>query len=545
MNEPSVPDISGLSKVEQTVELVKRLCLALTNVEMFSADHPMGKKGVDTAYELLAQMLERRGEPVVISVAGKTIVLDGMSLEERNPLVNKLAAKLDDVHVSSLVFDPGVTAEEFHAFYSILGKGPKVVNAEGGLEKMMEEASIQRIRMEEISYVMVGEDQKVVSKDAQVIEARAAAGVGADADIVQYMVGKFLEKAEEQRWLMNEIKNNPQEMATRIGEAIELATSRAEMGLQDEDGTIQTLLKNIQLVGQGLMTTDGEVKEGEGDLEKALLTLENEIRLRSSKLMSSKVATGFINEILGVVTAYSDRVRAKLVSDEFLKGETSMKRTEKLLKDMAPKLEPADKFLLRVRNRLADKGMSQEELDGLLKKIEKATEEPKAKKPRKKKRKTFSKAVADGVAKRVKELDLGEGGVQKLTEEIGPFIEQRAKERAGEFKEEADMLRGQVEREERLLDEVPVGVVLWDEEGKPALVNRAAKETLKDAAVGELTEGLQKRLAEWSFPLAEVPDVAAETDLTNADIELLMNVARAVKDADGSVYGVIFMPGKG
>jgi hypothetical protein len=185
------------SKVQEMAELVKRLCMALTNVEMFGVDHPVGNKGIETASEWLAQMFERREEPVVISVSGKTIILDGVPLEERNPLVAKLASRLDDVHVSNLFLDPEITADEFTSFFRILGQGPKAVNAGGGLVKMLEDEGVTHIAMKEISYIMVTGDEKVVSKDATVVDGSGVSGLDDDSEIVKYMVWKVLQKADE------------------------------------------------------------------------------------------------------------------------------------------------------------------------------------------------------------------------------------------------------------------------------------------------------------------------------------------------------------
>ena len=44
--------------------------------------------------------------------------------------------------------------------------------------------------------------------------------------------------------------------------------------------------------------------------------MERELKMRSGQLMSSKVAAGFVNEILGVITSFSDHVKAKRMSEE-------------------------------------------------------------------------------------------------------------------------------------------------------------------------------------------------------------------------------------
>ncbi len=542
MPEQAKQDGSTSSKVQDIVEFVKRLCMALTNVEMFSADHPLARKSIDASFEWLAGMIKRRDEPVVLTIAGKNVVIDGMPLEDKNPLVNKLAKKFEDVHVSNLFFEKDVTSDEYVEFFRIIGKGPRYVDEHGGLPKLMSESKIARIRLRDISYVMVTGDEKVVSKDARVVDANAAV-ISADSEIARYMVGKVLQRAEEQKWLLDEMKNNPQKMADLIVDGIELASSRAEMGVQDEDGSIEALMNNIRLIGQGLVDEKtGDVKEGEGDLEKALVNLETEVRLRSSKLMSSKVAAGFINEIMGVVTTYADRVRAKQVSDEFLKGETSLRKTEELLRKFAPKKEPVDKFLQQVKERLARKGATEDEINKLIDGMEGDKQKSAPKKPAKP-RKSYSQAVSDGVSKRLKDLNLDEAKSQAVAESMSSFIEERAREKAGEMKAEAEVLRVAVKRKNSILDVISDGVISWGKDGKVDFINQSAKNALKSEGP-ELKDALKKRLKEWKFPMEDVPDLTKENDLSEADMKFLLVVARVAKDADGEVAGVTLLPSK-
>lgn len=543
MSEDKPQSAEGTSRVADVVELVKKLCVALTNVEMFTVEHPVSRKGIDEAFDWLQSVIRKYGKPVVISVSGKSIVLDGLPLEERNPLVQKMAKKLDDVHLSNVFFETTVTRDEFVAFYRIIGGGPKAVDAGGGVAAMFQSAGIRNITSRDVSYVMVTGDEKVVSKDAHVVEGDVIAGVPADAEVVKYMVARVLEKANEQKWLINEIKNNPQKMATLITDGIDLATSRAEAGIDKEDGAIGALLSNIRLVGESLVTeTDaapgGEAESGE-DLQKALLTLEQEVRLRSNRLMSSKVASGFVNEILQVVTTYADRVRAKKIADEFLKGEAGLKKAEKLLQDLAPKGEDKELTLVRMREQLVEKGLNEEDyakvLEGIRRK--KTAAERKPSKPRKR----YTQGTAEGISKKLKDLNIPESEMPQITEKLGSYIETRVREKAGELQAENAYLNMEVDHLGHALADVPWGVVLWDAEGQVELANDAAKDILGAEADLQLRDGLRAALAKHVFPLEDVPDMSVETELSEADVHLLTSVLKVVKDGQGGVVGVILL----
>ncbi len=524
------------SKLDDIVELVKRLCVALTNVEMFSATHPVAKKHVDSVYQWITRMFAARKEPVVVSATGKSILLDGLPLEVKNPLVVKLAARFDDLHINNLFFEPGLTEDELSSFYDILGKGPKYVNEHGGLPALLAELKLPHIKLRDISYVMVSEGEKVVSKDAKVVDGSAFAGLGEDAEIVKYMVSEVMKRADQQKWLLNEMKNNPHKMADVITEGINLAVSRKELGAGDAEGTVEALLSNIKTIGANLMDEQtGEVKEGQEDLEKAVVTLENEMRLRAKQLTSSKVSTGFINEILSVVTSYSDQVRAKQITGEFLRGEKSLKKTEKLLRDLTPQGEQPENFLVRIQDLIVKQGMTQEDLQDLVEHLQKKKERPAApKKPKK----AFSQAVFEGVSKRLKGLEVEGEKAQEVTEDLSSFIEARAKEKAVEYREEAQRLKGEVSRRDALLKVLQTGVVLWSAEGKATVINPAAKILLKADTEFDLRPELRNELQAHTFPLTDLPDFT-QSALNNQELQLLLAVQQVLKDDGGNICGVI------
>jgi PAS domain-containing protein len=543
------PDVStpppDPSKIEETAELVKRLCLALTNVEMFSSRHPMAQKNITSAYEWLSGMSARRNQPIIISVSEKKIILDGLPLEDKNPLVAKLGAKLDEYHVTNLFFEPGVTAGEFMAFYDVLGKGSRFINEHGGLPALLAASKAEHIKLRSVSYVMVTEDMKVVSRDAAVVDAQSTARLGADADLVQYMIGKVLDRAEEQKWLIDEIKNNPAKMATLITEGIELATSRAESGMAGADDTVGTLLSNIKLVAQGMLDARPESEGSPEDVQRSIVMLENEIRMRSSKLVSSKVAQGLLNEILSVVAAYSDRVRAKQIADEFLKDESGLKRTEKLIRQLAPREESKSTFLLRMRDLLVERGMSQEDIGKLMASAsvpepEKPATPPKPRKPRK----PVAQAVLEGVAKRLKELSLTEEQLQQATSGLSAFIEDLARQRAREFKAEVEQLEGELSKRNALLEVLPWGILLWDAEGRSVFVNPAGRALLGLEAGLELRPELNALLNSWAFPLKAIPDFPPHAALSAAEQKLLLHCFRTLAENTGEISGVILLPAR-
>ena len=555
MNSP------GPSHIEETVELVKKLCMAEMAVTSYSAEHPFGRKSVREAFDCLDGMLKRHQEPIALSASGRAILCEGHALEEKNQMVARLAKSLEDIHVSNLFFRPGLTAADFDGFFGILAKGARHVNEHGGLQSLMRESAVQNIELKDVSYIMVSEDQKVVSRDARVVEGTAVDGDDADAnqEIVRYMVGRVMKEAEERKWLITEVKNSPQKVAELISEGIELAASRQEMGLVGgNEITMEGILQNIRAVGQSLAgsSADGGDSVADEDLEGAVLEMEREIRERSTTLTSSKVARGFINEILAVVTTFSDQIKARQISTEFLKGENNLRKTEEILKSLAPKSESADRFLLRIKSLLQERGIKEEQLGELLdiatrQGVSSTAPSPDAppkepKKPRKPRKPHGPRELSEDVVKEVHRLGLPSDKAASMTQELGEFIEKKARERSrNHHDEEIERLEIVVQRRDQFLHALPVAAIEWDPDGVVDFASKVVTDHTGICVGEKLTARLLEFVNVAEFPIASLPpSISDREEWGDHAAELLSGIFKLLHDADHRIMGAVINIGR-
>jgi len=565
------------SRLEEIVELVKKLCLAEMAVASYSAEHPFGKKSVSEAFDCLDRMLKQRNEPIALSSSGRTILCEGHPLEEKNQMVARLAKSLEDIHVTNLFFRPGLAAEDFDRFFGLLAKGARHINEHGGLQQLMKEAQVRNIELKDVSYVMVTDEQKVVSRDARVVDGPGGggdeAGGGGNAEIVRYMIGRVMKEAKERKWLITEVKNNPQKVAELITEGIELAASRQELGLAGgSELTIEGIVQNIRAVGQSLAgsAADGGEQVADQDLESAVIEMEREIRERSATLTSSTVARGFINEILSVITTFSDQIKARQISSEFLKGETNLRKTEEILKSLAPQSESAEQFLHRIQSLLRERGVKEEQLGELL---DIATRQqaspssgipqpspaarappadaevpPAAREPRKRRRPRKPAAERDlgeDIIKEIKSLGFSGDKAAAATQELGTFIEKKARDRARVYREERDRLVAAVNRRDQLLAALPVAVILWDAEGTVEFASKVVADHTGIQAGYRLTSKMLEFINGTEFPLASAPgDTSNATAWGEHAVELLSGIFKVLRDADYLAIGAVINPGK-
>jgi hypothetical protein len=519
--------IENYSKLDETIELVKRLCLAQSTGRIYGADHPNAVDAVRAAYVWLNRVLELSGE-VSISFAENQLLVDGMPIEERNPVVAKFAKGFQQLHVDNLVFTPALSFEEFLVFFQLLGRGPKMINSQGGMPALIAEKKLTNVQIKQISYVMVREDEKVVKRDDQVVSSKLLGVLASDQQLVNYMVHEILKRAEERQWLITETKNNPMRVAQLITEGIELAVSRSEAGL-DPAKSIEGLIENIKLVGKNIVEDKPGVT-GDAELEEAIVTMENELRVRSKKLMSTETAVGFVNEILAVVTSYSDQIKAKRISDEILKGQRNLKSTERLIKKLAPKGQASEEYLARIRDLLLARGITEEQLLRLVRSIRAA---------RRQQRKPPAppQPIVEHIARELEAPVADAAQRQQVATNLAGLFNRELSQRARHIELQFSQLQSEVNFIGQILDQAGLGLVTWTTAGQVNFINRAAAERLALAQGHQLGAALLDGWNQWQFPLSAMP--AGTTDWPAADARLLMAVERPVQDAKGQFHGAI------
>ncbi len=541
---PQTPAPSGqpgaatdMTRVEQVIELVKRLCLAESLCRIYGAKHPNTRETIRNMFEWVTQLLEQK-EEVIINMAEGKILVEGMPADERNPMIAKFAKTFGMIHADNLFFERGLTYEECESFYNVLSMGPRQINAEGGLPGLLQKNGVTHISIKQISYVMIREDEKVVARDAQVVDGQLFEAAGGDRQLVEYMVKEVMKKAEERKWLVNEIKNNPQKMAEMITEGIELAVSRSDSGLTEER-TIEGLLENIKIVGQSMMEEEqgSDAETGSGsNLQEAIMTLESEVRSRSQKLMSSETAVGFVNEVLSVITSYTDRVRAKKLSAEILKGERSLKQAEKLLKNLAPKEVSSEQFLMRIRNLLVDRGITEDQLLALAENA--APKAPAASKPRKPRKPRVSKPIATEISKRLKSPALDDTQREEVAADLSGFFERELTVRAKDIQEQNRRLNTELALISHVLDRLSLGLIIWDTDGIIEYIDARASQALSLQRGNRLPQLVLSSLGELTFPLDSISeDVARSHGWTESDVYFLTAIDRLTMDESGTITG--------
>jgi len=522
------------SAIEEVSELLQLMCVADNNIGVFGLEHKLCQGAIQSAHAWLTRMVERKASPVSISVVGDKLVFDDLPVEMRNPQVARFFRKLTAVNATNLRFLPGVTLEEYTGFHETLKLTPEEVERMGGVAHLWEQAGVTHVIAGRSAYVMVDEDQRVVDKDARVVEGEREEDV--DGSVLQHALDEALQQAKGKSWFMDKLRSDPREAARLIARGVENAAHHETDEEGGEEHAITALVESIRQVGANLIDEDtGKILNGRDDLKNSVLELEQEIRSRSARLMSTGASRKFIGEILDVVTAYSDQVKAERLAEQFLRDESSLKKTEKLLRQFASKSDPMEHLLKRLRTLVIQHGLKEEDVEAL---VEKATQKP----ARRTRKKSFDQALHDGISQRVRQVDLGDDDRrQEVTGRLTTFFENKLREKEKEHGREKRVLKQAVGRRDRVIEQVvDSAIVLLDPAGAVEYASPKAAKSWPSVLRQPFRSELVEELKLCSFPLSQEESVRVRNgNWDDGECAILLAVSSVVQDADGNPFALL------
>ncbi len=450
-------DHGQAASVDDVVSFVKNLCLTFSHLSLYPPKHPIAVAQMKKSWQELLPIFKKYGDLSVSLTEGKLLFF-AMPVEEGNPVVSKFARHFESLHIHSIKFMKDISSWEFFLFFKFFSQDHRLIEEEGGIEKLMRDNAITHIAFNASVYRAIGEDEKIVKK-SEVYRGSSSSDDDSKTEILRYFFEKMLDESKDERELLNEIKNDPEGLAAQIVKIVEEIGSG---GKYDRDSMVEALLQNIQMVSETL----GKKAEGERDQEpeslaQAMLVLENELK-RKSKGLSSSSSIRFIRRITDVVSSYTDKIKAGRILDEFIKNERSLKSAEKMMKELDISGESGKNILKKIKDLMKEKNLDENQL---LQHLEQSIDE-------KKTRRKISRAFVPIEEKIRKKIESDFGGIKdkdKLLEYLGNLYSKEFNARLEEKTREIE-LRAKREHElsqsfEKILGVAGVGFLILDQNG--------------------------------------------------------------------------------
>ena len=463
-------------EVERIGELLRKLCVTRSNLNLYSFDHSVVRESLKDTLPVITRLLEGRDQ-ISINITKTALLFEGLAVEERNPMVARFARDLRELRVNGFSFKEGITLKELAVFFKLLTLKKEEVERLGGARVLLEEMEVEHIGINQVRYIRLDDDKKIVSRGAHVLTARQAGEQSSERELLNDLVKALIDKKADRDWLLDEVRSDPGRVANQIVAMIKYFDDQEMVGDQEQrQEAMESLLGSVKTLGVRLSERDGdeEIEEGDKSMATSMLILEQELKTRSAGLKSSKAVTRFVEEITSTVTAFIDNHQANLVAKEYLKDEKGLKRTEQLLRNIMER-QPGASSIPRIESLLLERGLSEKDLEKL---VDRLFPDPKASVPPKKKRKPRKprapKPVMEKIEKALAEkLDTIEGKEETAAYLSGLF-QREVGTRLKEIKSEREMLASGLKCVDDMLSSAGLGLVALDKDGGIVMITRPA-----------------------------------------------------------------------
>ncbi|GEM_PF-4521467 len=467
--QPQPQDAAQNASVADIVLFVKALCLTYSQLAYYPATHPVTIKQMQGAWNELQPVFQKFGDVSISLTEGKMLFF-GMPVEDRNPAVSKFSKHFEMLHIHSIKFKKGLTNDEFVTFFTFFCKDPQAIQDAGGVDAIIKEKNLQHISFNTAVYRVINEDEKVVSK-SEVYSGKVSGEVDEKTEMLRYFLNKMLEKSDDQKELLSEIKNDPERMAGQIVKIIEHIGTEGNV---DKDSMVEALLHNIQMVSDTMAKKDPTAGEGTDHqtLANAMVSLENELH-RKSKNLSSGASVRFVKRIADVVSSYTDKVKADKVIGEFLSHEKSLKAAEDMMKEISTGSSSDQRILAKVKDLMKEKGLKE---DQLLSHLEGVAE---ARKPKKQISRTFS-PLADRIQQKLdtefKEIqDKDRARLLEYLNNVYVRETKKLEEKNAELQHELEDIQQVIQSVEEIFEGTNLGIILVDRKHNVCFIEHGNK----------------------------------------------------------------------
>ncbi len=136
--------------------LVKRLELLVKALQMFPSGHPSIDPSTESFLTILSKFYKEK-EQVTLSVMGDTVMVNDISVERKTTSMSSFVRAFIERKMSSLTFDPGVTAEDVKTFARIFNRPPAYISEHGGMDRLLELRGLSSIFINRFHYQLISE----------------------------------------------------------------------------------------------------------------------------------------------------------------------------------------------------------------------------------------------------------------------------------------------------------------------------------------------------------------------------------------------------
>ncbi len=267
-------------------DFIFELTICSQCVTSYPNGHPFIKAAIEKVMKLIPRLCEFR-EEINLGIARDTLIFDQNFLDKKNPVYKKYAKILFHHNIAALTFEKKIGFEELVHFNEILAMSPEKVEEKGGIERVIEDASLKHIRVKAIGFDLF----RVIEKDQVESEGDDNNPSAVWEQFARYLLDGTLDPSGVRLPFMDEM--DPEVLARAINEDI-------GKDAEDKEVSYSELISSYIKRSSGNENKPGRSKAYSHRLTQFVSHLNPELRRQflstSFKAFASK--EGFAKEVL-------------------------------------------------------------------------------------------------------------------------------------------------------------------------------------------------------------------------------------------------------
>lgn len=380
---------------KQFADFGRTFSLVFNRSFMYAANHPFQIEAIDSAYQVLAELLEDIS-PVVFILNRERFYVDEEPLDPRLS-VSRIVAHFKKTGIESISFYKGAEKNDLRIFLEIATSSDKYPNAEA-MNKALFKKRVKNIKINHVFYKKVSAEDEVISRD--VLDKVTPEMTGKHQDEIKKMfMDSVFDSVLQEEFVKNLSLKNLLQNPNGLSKEMIAADLKTVRQLEHENNN-ENLSENANLNNNKKLNKSVDENENQGprpgqflfhqlemidqDVEKNL-SEENELNLPdlASALFSMRkkltegieaqkaLGIAYANEeqVLSKANEITDKVIIKLLKEEYKGGEISVFRLAQILCRLIPEAHELKRLLPMIKSALLEEGMSQAEFMSLIQEL--------------------------------------------------------------------------------------------------------------------------------------------------------------------------------
>ena len=376
---------------QQFANFGRTFSLVFNRSFMYAANHPFQVEAIDSAYQVLAELLEDLS-PVVFILNRERFYVDEEPLDPRLS-VSRIVAHFKKTGIESISFYKGAEKNDLRLFLEIATSSDKYPNAEV-MKKALFKKRVKNIKINHIFYKKVSAEDEVISRD--VLDKVTPEMTGKHQDEIKKMfMDSVFDSVMQEEFVKNlSLKNllkNPNGLSKEMIAAdlktakqhehknennnenlSESVKSNNSVEENENEGPRpgQFLLHQLEMIDQDVEKNLSEENElNLPDLASALFSMRKKLTEGIEAQKALGIAYANEEQVLSKANEITDKVIIKLLKEEYKGGEISVSRMAQILCRLIPEANELKRLLPMIKSALLEEGMSQADFMSLIQEL--------------------------------------------------------------------------------------------------------------------------------------------------------------------------------